>query len=391
MAIPNLAGSVQTVLGPIGPEKLGVTLTHEHLLVDLSATHSRLDIASARGFYERPVSLETLGRIYYHAIPNADNSRLLDVSTAIEEAGLYSQYGGDSLVDATSIGLARDPVGLARISRATGLNVIMGASYYTDVTHPPDMDGRAEDKIVEEIVRDVTQGVDDTTIKSGVIGEVGCSWPLSENERKVLRASARAQRLTGAPLLIHPGRDEASPTEIIDVLDEAGADLGRTVMGHIERTVLRRSSLKQVAESGCYIEWDLFGNERSYYPPNPNIDMSRDAKRMDDIAWTISEGYGRKILVVHDICSKHRLQRYGGHGYHYLLAHIVPRMRARGFSQESIDDILVSNPRDALTFADPEGEPPARHRVFRQRSPNTRRGERRFVSHELDTSFPLWS
>ena len=56
------------------------------------------------------------------------------------------------------------------------------------------------------------------------------------------------------------------------------------------------------------------------------------------------------VLAAHDICSKHRLVRYSGHGYHYILAHIVPRMRVRGFSDEAIDDILVNNPRDVLTF-----------------------------------------
>ena len=128
MAIENLAGKVQTVLGPIGPEMLGVTLTHEHLLVDLSVLYSLPNSASGREFFEKPVSLETLGRIRHYATPNRDNAQLLDVSTAIEEAMLYKQFGGDSLVDATSIGIARDPVGLARISRATGVNVITGAT-----------------------------------------------------------------------------------------------------------------------------------------------------------------------------------------------------------------------------------------------------------------------
>ncbi len=57
-------------------------------------------------------------------------------------------------------------------------------------------------------------------------------------------------------------------------------------------------------------------------------------------------------MVAHDICAKHRLETYGGHGYYYILSHIVPRMRERGFSSEAIDDILVNNPRDALIFAE---------------------------------------
>jgi phosphotriesterase-related protein len=216
------------------------------------------------------------------------------------------------------------------------------------------MDSLSEDDIVEQIVRDVVEGVGSTGIKAGVIGEVGCSWPLTENERKVLRASGRAQRLTGAPLLIHPGRDEAAPLEIIEALSEVGADLRHTIMGHIERTVFQRSILKSVAESGCYVEWDLFGREQSLYPSDARVDMPTDAARMDQIAWLISQGYGDKIVVAHDICSKQRLFKYGGHGYFYILALIVPRMRARGFSESWIHDILVENPRGALTFFEPK-------------------------------------
>ena len=354
MANFNLAGSVQTVLGAINPAQLGITLTHEHLLIDMSPLFAPPEQAGAKGFYYEPVSLRNVGRIQHWAQPNADNVQLIDVPTAIDEVNIYKQYGGGSLVDATSIGIKRDAAGLARISRATGVRIVMGASYYVDDSHPANMDDMTEDDVMSQIVLDVTEGVDGTPHKSGVIGEVGCSWPLMPNERKALRASARAQRITGAPILIHPGRDETAPLEIIEVLREAGADLERTIIGHLDRTVFLRETLLQIAESGCYLEWDLFGTEQSYYGANSGIDMPNDAKRMDDIAWLASQGYRHKILVAHDICTKNRLECYGGHGYAYILGHIVPRMGTRGFSQALIDDILVNNPATALTFAAPQ-------------------------------------
>lgn len=354
MAEFNIAGMVQTVLGPIEPEELGITLTHEHLLIDMSPLFSPPEQAGAKGFYYEPVSLETAGRIRHWGQRNLDNVQLTDVDTAIDEASIFKQYGGGSLVDATSIGIKRDAAGLARISRAAGVNIIMGASYYVDAAHPSNMDNMSEDDLVRRIVEDVTEGVDETTHRSGVIGEVGCTWPLMQNERKALRASARAQRITGAPILIHPGRDETAPLEIIEVLREAGADLERTIIGHLDRTVFLHETLLQIAESGCYMEWDLFGTEESFYGANSAIDMPGDGKRMDDIGWIAAQGYGHKILVAHDICTKNRLERYGGHGYAYILGRIVPRMRARGFSESAIDDILVNNPAVALTFAMPE-------------------------------------
>ena len=201
-------GKVQTVLGPIDPEELGVTLTHEHLLVDLSGvTSGQPSAASERLIYNQRVSTELAGLLRQYAWPNRDNSQLLDVETAIQEANLYQMYGGHSMVDATSIGIARDPLALARISRATGVNLIMGASHYVDMAHPPDMDGMDEEDIVQRIVDDLTVGVNETGIKSGIIGEVGCSWPLTSNEPKVLRASGRAVADPSGPRRDGPPRD----------------------------------------------------------------------------------------------------------------------------------------------------------------------------------------
>ena len=348
-------GKVQTVLGLIEPAQLGVTLTHEHLLVDLTVLREEAAEATAKAIFQKPVSQETLGYIRYYDAPSLDNAQLLDVDTAIEEAMLYKAHGGSSLVDATSIGIARDPLALARISRATGLNIVMGSSYYVFEAHPPDMDTRTEQEIVDEIVRDVTQGVGTTGVRAGIIGEVGCSWPLTDNERKVVRASGRAQQITGAPVLIHPGRDDRAPHEIVEMLAEVGADLSRTIIGHLDRTVMHRDGLQQLAESGCYLEWDLFGREQSNYVARPDIDMPSDAKRIDDIAWIGSQGYADKVVVAHDICSKDRLLRFGGHGYFYILANIVPRMRTRGLSDDAINKILVDNPAAVLAFAPPGG------------------------------------
>ena len=345
---------VQTVQGSIAKEQLGVTLTHEHLLIDLAFARPAPAEALAREVYNAPLSLATLSQVRAQGMANKDDLQLLDIEMAIAEAKLYRQYGGATLVDATSIGIARDPAALVRISRETGLNIIMGSSYYVASSHPDDMDSRSEDEIVDQIVRDVTEGVDDTGVRSGIIGEVGCSWPLVDNERKVLWASARAQRITGAPILIHPGRGEGSPLEILGILREGGADLTRTIMGHLDRTVFGRGVLREIAETGCYLEWDLLGSEASYYPFNPVVDMPNDAMRIDAIAWIASEGFQNKILIAHDVCKKHQLTCYGGHGYSYILAHIVPRMRAKGFTNDLIDAILVDNPAAVLTFTEPQ-------------------------------------
>ena len=87
----------------------------------------------------------------------------------------------------------------------------MGAGWYIDKVHPEEMGERTESDLADQMVTELTDGVGDTGVRAGIIGEIGCSWPLTDNERKVLRAAATAQQETGAPVLIHPGRDPSAP------------------------------------------------------------------------------------------------------------------------------------------------------------------------------------
>ena len=338
------------MLGPIDEDQLGVTHTHEHLLIDFRCVFLEPKEASQRAMAYAPITLENLGWVRYNWTSNLENLLLLDEETAIEEASRYVHAGGRTMVDATSIGIGRDPLALARIARATGLNIVMGSSYYVGSTHPKEMSQKSVEEIAEEIAQDITVGVGDTGIKAGIIGEVGCSWPWTESERKVVHASAMAQQRTGAPLLIHPGRHETAPLEIVTFLREVGADISRTIMSHVERTIFQWEHVKALAETECYIEYDLFGHESSYYPPASQIYMPNDVQRMDQIQRLIAEGFGDRVLVAHDVCTRHRLVRYGGHGYDHILKNIVPWMRIRGFTEEQINAMLVENPKRVLAF-----------------------------------------
>jgi len=349
MTANRLSGKAQTVLGPVSPESLGITLVHEHLLVDLGSGFSLPEAASERALAYEPVGLENLWWVRRYFTSNLDNLRLLDETTAIAEAGRFKRAGGQTIVDVTSIGIGRDPCGLARISRATGLHVLMGSGYYTGNIHPPDMDRKTEDEITREIVRDVTVGVGETRICAGLIGEIGCSWPWQENERKVVRAAAHAQQETGAMLMIHPGRDVTAPLAIVRELERAGAVLSRTIMCHIERTITDIAGVLELAATGVCLEYDLFGQESSFYPLS-SIDMPNDAQRLAQLEVLITKGYLKQILIAHDICTKHRLTRYGGHGYDHLLRNVVPCMRGKGFTEEHIRSILMDNPQRLLCF-----------------------------------------
>src|SRR4249919_3286898 len=168
-----LAGQVQTVLGAVAPDAIGVTLPHEHLLIDFEVMFAEPAAASDTGRAWEPVGLANLGWVRQNFNANLDNLRLLDEQTAQDEIMLFRRVGGQTVVDPTNVSLSRDPLALARIARATNLNIVMGAGYYVAAAHPADMDRRSEDSIVREIVRDVRVGVGDTGVRAGLIGEIG--------------------------------------------------------------------------------------------------------------------------------------------------------------------------------------------------------------------------
>ena len=349
MSNDRKTGLAQTVLGSVKPDKLGITTTHEHLLIDFLAMFQIPLHATDRVKALEPLNIENLGWARYNPFRNRDNLTLLDESTTISEAKQFKLAGGGTIVDATTYGIGRNPLALTRISRSTGLHIVMGAGYYVDAVHPAGMDQKTEGELEAEIIEQITVGVDNTEIKAGIIGEIGCSWPLTSNERKVLCAAASAQSKTGASILIHPGRDAAAPKEILGVLSDSGADLTRVIIAHLDRTIDNISAVLEIAETGCYLEYDLFGWETSYYPIS-SMDMPNDAQRINFIVQLIEEGYVSKIVLAHDICFKTATTKYGGHGFAHILENIVPRMKEKGVTQDNIDQMLIENPKKLLTI-----------------------------------------
>ena len=130
MQTKELSGKVQTVLGLIEPEELGITLPHEHLLLDVSFYFVEPEIVRERELAYAPVSMENLSWIKFNRLSNLDDLKLEDEETAIDEALLFKEAGGKTIVELTNIGMGRNPNGLSHISKMTGLNIIMGSGYY---------------------------------------------------------------------------------------------------------------------------------------------------------------------------------------------------------------------------------------------------------------------
>lgn len=341
---PDLRGKIQTVEGLLAPEQLGPTLMHEHVLCDLTPPE-----LARQGGAEVEITLENVWEIRYHWTKHLGNHRLNQEQIAVQELRRMREAGGQSLVDLSCVGTKCNPLGLRRVAEEARVHMVMGCGHYIEEFLSPEVAKKSADTLAQEIISDIFKGVDGTDIRSGIIGEIGCSYPWTEAEKRGMLAAVTAQQETGATISVHPGRNPEAPHEIIQFITDAGGDPTRTIMGHIDRTIFECDAVLRLADTGCVVEYDFFGIESSYYPFQ-EIDLPNDAMRLNMIRALIDKGHLSRILISHDICTRTRLVGYGGHGYGHIFANIIPMMKRKGFADHEIDAILVQNPCRLLTF-----------------------------------------
>lgn len=341
-----LRGKVQTVDGPIDPAQVGMTLLHEHVLVDIRPPAWR----ELQQLGEE-ITLANRFAIDYGEVVAPGNYVLDKEDVAIAELSAMHRDGGRTVVDLSCGGLHPDPLGLRRISRASGVQIVMGCGYYVDEYQDPKNHERTVDDFASEMIDQIQLGAWGTEVRAGVIGEIGCQAPWTDLEMRVAAAAVVAQQETGAALTIHPGRHPDQPQEVVEFLNAHGADMSRCVISHIDRTIFDDERLFRLADSGVVVELDLFGMESSYYKLNEGIDMPNDAQRVRTLRKLIDRGHLSQIAISHDICFKTRLSCCGGHGYGHIFRNVIPLMKRRGFEHAEIDTILRVTPRRLLTIS----------------------------------------
>lgn len=342
------AGYIQTVTGPIAPESLGPTLMHEHLLINLMPPAMREE-ARASGRDHEKVDACDCFKLNWEQKVVFDNYRLGEDEVMLAELAEMSSAGGRGLVELTVGGLRPDPRGLARLSEKSGVHIVMGCGHYVEEYQDVENFDRSVEHFAEEMVEHLTLGTWGTDIKAGIIGEIGCQWPWTDLEKRVMRGALLAQQETGAAINAHPGRSVEQPFELAAFVREAGADPSRFIISHLDRTFCEDDDFLRLADTGCVVELDLFGWETTHYGANLAIDMPNDGIRLKTIRKLIDHGHLDRVVISHDICMRARLCRYGGHGYQHIFANVVPLMLRRSFDRSEIDAILTGNPARLLT------------------------------------------
>jgi len=307
---------VQTVLGRIDPSDLGVTLPHEHTQCALWHVENRWD---------------------YWQLTR-------DEAVILDELERFRTSGGRSLVDLTLPGIGRDPRWLTGIAQASDLNIVMGCGWYRSAYYPPEarIDRRSVDDLAEEVVREFEDGVGDSDVRPGIIGEIGTDKPwLSPAEERVHRAAARAARQTGLSITTH---SVLSPVGLaqLRVFEEEGLDPGRVAIGHSDSYPVLGHYL-DIIRRGASIEFDFLGMTFTA------VERHGEDRIVELLLELLGRGHADRVLLSQDVCNDAQLRRYGGAGYTYLAEQFLPRLRAAGVSDADIDTMTVANPRRLLT------------------------------------------
>lgn len=339
---------LMTVTGPISPEEMGITLPHEHVLIDMDWEGLWPDVSNYPDLVWQPVDVANLGAIRRNYMAVRDNAVQDDLEEMSEELAHFKAMGGSTVCEVTTWGLKPDPVGLCEISNRSGIHIVAGTGLYLEESLSPEIRQMSVEDIHQWLVRDLTRGFLDTDIRAGLIGEVALHCPVRPIEERSLRAAARAQIDTGAVISVHGISPQA-----IKMLKEEGADLHRVVADHCDNPD-PMARCEPMLDEGIYVEFDCFGYE-SYcdngaYDADEPWYFPRDTDRVKGVKTLIDHGYVNQLLLSHDICAKMQLRRYGGWGYAHILEHIRPMMEWIGLTEKQFYTMTVENPARLFPF-----------------------------------------
>jgi phosphotriesterase-related protein len=339
-----------TVTGPVPGEELGITLPHEHLLIDFTCRYRPAADESKLGPQPR---LEDRWRLL--RCPAGYRANLLgdDVESAVLECSQFAQAGGSTIVDLTGLGLGPDVRGLKRIAERTGLKIIAATGYYIDAALPGWTRTATVDELAQRLIDDVqTGGVEG--IRRGAIGEIAIEGP-TELELRCVRAAARAQSRTGAPVFLHvmsgifpQFRD--STDAIIAMYTHEGGDLRRLVLCHQDGSGDDQAYQERLLAQGLWLEYDTFGSEGVFALEDRYIQLPTDTQRIQELAGLVAAGYAGQLLISQDVCYQTGKRSWGGTGLAHILESLPPRFAAAGIDARALESIMRDNPRRLFAF-----------------------------------------
>lgn len=306
-----LAGTIETVLGPLDLSKLGFTLSHEHVCYIPQELFSDRTIAAAK---------------------------------MVEKLKEAKAAGVDTIIDLTTSDVGRDVRLGEEVSRKSGMQIVASTGFRFA---PETYNLQTVEQIAELFIREIEQGIENTGIKAGVIKVAAQSAALSAAEVKGFKAAARASKATGVPIETHTDARRRGGEIQADILEAEGISPTRVSLGHSDDTD-DVNYLIGLAKRGYTI-----GIDHAFYgaiEPAPN-QPGWMTERME-LPWQtragyimqlIHAGFGNKVLLSNDW--ELDREKMNPDGVLFNTRKTIPYLREIGVSQRDIHAITVENPK----------------------------------------------
>ena len=306
---------IRTLLKDIPPDALagGAVLFHEHLSM--------------------------------HFPPQAKEHFTDDVAMMIDEVRAARADGIACIVDGGHPDMSRSLDALKRIATGSGMPIVASGGYYMQRTYPPEIAGKSAAQIADELAREAAEQ------RLGAFGEIGQqSGVLTDDEKKVFEAVARAHARTGLPIFTHNAYTGTRPTQNpvppdaalrqLDVLEDAGAKPEHIAIGHVCCLDDPKAEIaKQIAKRGAFVGFDRV-----------TIPIVPDAERVTMIMAMVEAGYADRVLISSDFAVANSLKKNGGAGLAQASTVFGPMLLNAGLPAATLHHILVDNPRRFLAF-----------------------------------------
>ncbi len=308
---PRRDPHVMTVLGPVDPAALGITLPHEHLLAAPPATVG-----------EQP------------------DYRTDDRDAALADAESFGFAGGGAIVDCTPPDNGRDLAGLIWVAGGVAVHIVATTGFHKELHSGHLVRGHSPEELAQGLIRELRDGDEATGVRPGQLKGGSSSDRISDTERTVFAAAALAHLATGVPVMTHAEAGTMG-MEQVELLASLGVDPARITISHLDRRFDDREMLRTVLLTGATIGFDQLGKPR----------CGPDEPKAAVIADLIAEGFGGQILLSHDIARRSLRPAYGGApGLTYLLDRFVFMLLDAGVSGADVRRLIVDNPARALTI-----------------------------------------
>ncbi|QYC44164.1 hypothetical protein Nocox_32970 [Nonomuraea coxensis DSM 45129] len=316
-----MSSTVNTVLGPVPADDLGVVAVHEALLSVLPGAEHAFDVT-----IDRAEIFEILAR------------KLAD----------FRAHGGGTIVDSTGMFHGRDPRLYEALSRSTGVHIVastgmgpeklLGGYFLTPQTNPPTP--WPAEKFARLFTQEITEGMVVPRVErraaAGLVATAATREGMTATDESLLRGAARTALATGVPLSVRYGADAVHDLEI--VLDEK-LPAGRVVVGGLDREdALAAGAPQEVARRGAYVAIDHVGSDGGV------TDEDRAALVLD----LVKAGHGERVLLSSNAVGVAKGHPGNDLPFSHVLSEFVPLLTARGLGDEDIRRVLAGNPRDLL-------------------------------------------